>query len=185
MISSMRPPRSDMADSPVTTGPPSSLADRRMSLTVDGRMRPWTASTLLDSYSASSKLPVTSVMAVMNRLPKLWPSRPSPWSKRCWNSLPTSDSSSAIATRQFLKSPGGSTPSSLRSLPELPPSSATVTMADMLSLCVFSPRNRTERPVPPPMAAILGPRRRDRRAYSVSARPSMLAGAKRTGRSVR
>ena len=43
-----------------------------------------------------------------------------------------SGSASASATMQLRKSPGGSMPSSRRSRPELPPSSATVTMAVML-----------------------------------------------------
>ena len=79
---------------------------------------------------ARSKLPVTSVSAARKRFPNEWPES-SPAAKRCWNSRPISDSSSARATRQLRMSPGGSTPSSRRSRPDEPPSSATVTIAVM------------------------------------------------------
>src|SRR5207249_9377005 len=57
---------------------------------------------------------------------------------------------------QFRISPGGNTPSSSRSRPELPPSSVTVTITDNSARNCFSPRNRVDRPVPPPMQTILG-----------------------------
>ena len=47
--------------------------------------------------------------------------------------VPSSDSSSARATRQLRMSPGGSTPRSRRRRPDEPPSSATVTIAVMSS----------------------------------------------------
>src|SRR5213082_1771895 len=46
------------------------------------------------------------------------------------------------------KSPGGRMRYSARSLPELPPSSATVTIAVRLPVYFFSPRSMVERPVP-------------------------------------
>ncbi|MNS67464.1 hypothetical protein D3C72_1007180 [compost metagenome] len=67
-------------------------------------------------------------------------------------------------------SPGGKTPNSSRSRPEEPPSSATVTIAVMLSEYSLSPRRSVESPVPPPMATIFGPRRRERLWYMTSAR---------------
>ena len=48
-------------------------------------------------------------------------------------------------------------PRSCRSIPEPPPSSATVTMAVRLRVRLFSPRSMVDSPVPPPMATILGP----------------------------
>ena len=59
---------------------------------------------------------------------------------------------------QWRMSPGGGIPISLRSMPEPPPSSATVTTAVRFLVYFFSPRSMVERPVPPPMATILGPR---------------------------
>ena len=64
-----------------------------------------------------------------------------------------------MATRQFLKSPRGGKPNSRLSIPELPPSSATVTNADRLSENAFSPLRSTDKPVPPPIATIHGPLR--------------------------
>ena len=54
-------------------------------------------------------------------------------------------------------SPGGSTPMSRRSRPELPPSSATVTTAVRLLVSSFRPPSSAARPVPPPMATTRGP----------------------------
>src|SRR3972149_7005305 len=67
-----------------------------------------------------------------------------------------SDWASARAAMQFRMSPTGGIPSSSRSAPDEPPSSATVTIAVMLLVCSFIPRNSAERPVPPPRAPTLG-----------------------------
>ena len=123
-------------------------------------MLPRTARTRLVSRTASSKLPVTPDMATMNRLPKLCPSRPEPSLKRYWKSFVISGSASASAAMQLRTSPGGRMPSSRRSRPELPPSSATVTTAVRLPEYSFSPRSSVDSPVPPPMATIFGPRAR-------------------------
>src|SRR5205809_197125 len=57
----------------------------------------------------------------------------------------------ASASAHFMMSPGGSTPSSSRSCPELPPLSNIVTMAFRRSQgLTFSPPSRLGRPVPPP-----------------------------------
>ena len=45
---------------------------------------------------------------------------------------------------------------SSRNLPELPPSSATVTIAVISTGYCFNARNNTGSPVPPPMITILG-----------------------------
>ena len=105
-------------------------------------------------------LPVTSDIATMNRFPNECPSRPSaePSGKRYWNSRVISGSASASAAMQLRRSPGGITPSSRRSRPDDPPSSATVTIAVRLSVYSFSPRSSTESPVPPPRQTIRGPR---------------------------
>ncbi len=61
---------------------------------------------------------------------------------------------------QFRMSPIGAMPSSVRSLPDEPPSSATVTTAVMLLVCSLSPRSSADSPVPPPIATTRGPRAR-------------------------
>ena len=48
-------------------------------------------------------------------------------------------------------------PFSSANLPELPPSSETVTIAVMLLVCCLSPRNSVLNPVPPPRATTWGP----------------------------
>ena len=70
-------------------------------------------------------------------------------------------SASARAAMQLRMSPIGGMPSSSRSLPDDPPSSATVTTAVMLLVCSLRPRSSTDRPVPPPMATMRGPRARN------------------------
>src|SRR5215216_3761129 len=92
-----------------------------------------------------------SAKAAMMRLPTLWSERSPPPSKR---SLKTSASflRSARATRQFLTSPGGATPSSCLRRPLEPPSSATVTTAVRLPTLSRNPPKSTGRPVPPPNA---------------------------------
>src|SRR6059036_3700778 len=57
---------------------------------------------------------------------------------------------------QFRMSPGGITPSSSRSRPELPPSSVTVTMTERAAGPFLRPRSNVDKPVPPPMETILG-----------------------------
>ena len=147
-------------DSPRITSPSLVSAASRMFSSVDGRIRPRTASTRPVSRIASSMLPVMSDIATMNRLPNECPSSPSPEpsGKRYWNSRVISGSASASAAMQLRRSPGAITPRSRRSRPEEPPSSATVTIAVMLSLYSLSPRSSTESPVPPPRQTMRGPR---------------------------
>ena len=158
--SRMRVSAAVIADSPRITRPSWVRAASRMSSSVEGMMRPRTASTRPVSLSASSIEPVTPDMATMKRLPKECPSSPSPEpsGKRYWKSRVIRGSASASAAMQLRRSPGGITPMSRRSRPEEPPSSATVTIAEMLSEYSLSPRSRIESPVPPPMQTIRGPR---------------------------
>ena len=96
----------DVRFAPITV-PSTSSASRRTFSTVEGRTRPRMLSTLADSMTACSKLPVTLVSAVMKRLPSEWPLSSEPaWLKRYWKRRETSDSSSARATRQLRMSPG-------------------------------------------------------------------------------
>jgi len=71
-------------------------------------------------------------------------------------------SASARAAMHMRMSPIGAIPSSSRSLPEDPPSSATVTTAVMLLLTSLRPRSSVLRPVPPPIATSRGPRASER-----------------------
>ena len=73
-----------------------------------------------------------------------------------------SGSASASAAMQLRMSPTGGMPSSSRSTPDEPPSSATVTTAVRLLVCSLRPRRSVDRPVPPPIATIRGPRARNR-----------------------
>ncbi len=73
-----------------------------------------------------------------------------------------SGSASASATMQLRMSPTGGSPSCVRSLPDDPPSSATVTTAVRLLVCSLRPRSRVDSPVPPPSATTRGPRARKR-----------------------
>ncbi len=58
--------------------------------------------------------------------------------------------------------PTAGIPSSVRSTPDEPPSSATVTTAVRFDVCSLRPRSSVERPVPPPIATTRGPRARNR-----------------------
>ena len=133
------------------------MASSRTNSLLAGSTLPFTASTLEDSFSAVSTSPVTCAIAAMNRLPKLWPDSWLSPSKRCWKSFSIRGSVSANATRQFLRSPGGIMPSSSRSLPDEPPSSATVTTAVTLEVACLMPRSSTDRPWPPPTTVMAGP----------------------------
>ena len=62
-------------------------------------------------------------------------------------------------------------PSSSRSRPELPPSSATVTIAVMFTVYSLTPRRSDDRPVPPPMATTRGPPLRTRSLERFSMMP--------------
>src|SRR5205809_1244153 len=148
-----------ICDSPSTMVPSVNSAHNTTSWAADGSTRPRMFSTLLVSFTALSRSPVTPARLAMNRLPNAWPSSAPPW-KRYSNSWVISGSDSASATRQSRMSPGGRMPSSRRSRPELPPSSNTVTTAVRLLVNSFSPRSSVERPVPPPMTTMRGPRRR-------------------------
>ena len=63
---------------------------------------------------------------------------------------------------QLRMSPTAGIPSSVRSTPDEPPSSATVTTAVRFDVCSLRPRRSADRPVPPPIATMRGPRARNR-----------------------
>ena len=137
-------------------------ASSRTEFSVDGRTRPLTDKALPDSATASSKLPVRSVRAVMKRLPKECPCNSGAPLNRYWKSWVSSASSLESAARQLRMSPGGRMPRLSRRRPEEPPSSATVTIAVILRVCSLRPRSSEAMPWPPPMATTRGPRSRRR-----------------------
>ena len=143
---------------------------------------PRTARTRFIRRTPSSKSPPSSaVIAARSMFPTAWPPRlpgsvsTSPLSSRRnpGNRYPSSSlmsgSASASAAMQLRMSPTGGMPSSSRSAPDDPPSSATVTIAVRLLECSLRPRRRLDRPVPPPMATIRGPRASWRFWYRTSA----------------
>src|SRR5690606_3284210 len=79
--------------------------------------------------------------------------RPSPFLNRCCINALKRGSVSDKAKRTLRISPGGGMFNSSRIRPELPPSSATVTIAARSTGRVFKPLNKTDKPVPPPMTA--------------------------------
>src|SRR5215210_4355493 len=92
-----------------------------------------------------------SESAAIIMLPTLWSFR-SPGASKRYSKTSANLRRPARATRQFLTSPGGATPSSWRSLPLDPPSSATVTTAVRSPTLSLNPLSNTGNPVPPPNA---------------------------------
>ena len=72
--------------SPRTRVPSSIKASSSMFDVVAGWMWPRVTRISEERRTASEKSWVIEVSAARNRLPKLWPSRPEPLSKRCWKS---------------------------------------------------------------------------------------------------
>ncbi|MNC21922.1 hypothetical protein D3C75_699100 [compost metagenome] len=152
----MTPPASGILDSPVIMEPSAISACSTTASPAAGSTRPRTANTRLSSRTAVTKSPEISVSAARIRFPRLCPANPSPLLKRYLMIWAISGSTSAIAVSTLRISPGGGICSSLRSMPELPPSSATVTIAVISSGFSFKPRSITDNPVPPPMTTIRG-----------------------------
>ena len=126
----MRPLLAVILVSPRTRVPSSIKASSSIFEVVAGKMWPRVSRISEERRTASEKSEVIEVRAARNRLPKLCPSRPDPFSNRCRNSLESRASSSLSATMQLRMSPGGSMLSSLRRRPLDPPSSLTVTTAE-------------------------------------------------------
>ena len=133
--------------------PPSVCARKCMRSVVTGKTRPRIARIFPASSTAVSKLPVTFSSAEIKRFPKLWPLS-APSVKRYPNRCRNVDESSASATKAWRKSPGGSTPSSSRSIPVDPPSSAVETIAVKATGASRSACNTEKVPVPPPITTI-------------------------------
>ena len=151
--------------SPRISRPSSNSAANLTSLTVAGKMCPLLAKTSDDRRTASTKSPVTSVRAARKRFPRLWPPRSPDPRNRYLNKRASKVESSDNAIMQLRMSPGGNICSSSRNLPELPPSSLTVTIADSESMSGgsstcgptnrFRPARSVDKPVPPPIETTL------------------------------
>ena len=122
-----------------------------------GSTRPLTPRIRPSSSSAATGSASTSLSPASIRLPIGWPaSAPLP-PNRCWmmvaHSRPCglSDANAANAIR---RSPGGTTSSSLRSRPDEPPSSATVTTAVTCGVSRRAADSVAYSPCPPPRATM-------------------------------
>ena len=109
---------------------------------------------LLNSFTACPKSSVIFVIAAISKLPNECPST---WSssKRYWKSCSSTGSVSLKAEMTLRISPGAGISISLRILPVLPPSSATVTIVVISIGNCLSPRASTDNPVPPPISTSL------------------------------
>ena len=156
-------------DSPWAELPSANSARSVTSSAAEGNTRPRTASSSPPRCTASKKSPPSSLRAVRMRFPRLWPpTSPLPL-KRKSKRAAIMGSPSDRARRQLRMSPGAGIRYASRRRPELPPSSATVTMAVSRSRSLtgshihpsgkrasFSPRRRIGSPVPPPSATTRG-----------------------------
>src|SRR5574344_127137 len=174
------PCASGIADSPWITLPSSSSAANFISSKVDGKTRPLIDRTLEEAFTADTISPVIAHNAVKNKFPKLCPSRPSPLLNLYLKSLVTKSSSSAKAVIQCLISPGGKIPKDSLSLPELPPSSPTVTIAVRLFVIFLTPLKSIDKPVPPPIATTLGPLFNLRLLYKFSNSTSLFLSSSKS-----
>src|SRR5699024_4623264 len=109
--------------------------------------------------SAACISPKTSAKPAISKFPTAWPASAPVPPKRCCNVVAHSwplSSSGLRADSAIRRSPGGMISSSRRKRPEEPPSSATVTMAEILvgSHCREASKF-WNRPCPPPRHAIL------------------------------
>ena len=106
-------------------------ADASRARTLTGQTRPRHPSSARSASTAARKSPLYCSIIDSSRLPPVWPrSRAcSSVGRRASSTRRASPSLRASASAHFRTSPGGSTPSSSRSCPELPPLSNIVTMA--------------------------------------------------------
>src|SRR5215831_11213385 len=131
--------------------------------TLTGHTRPRHPSSARNPSIASRKSPLYRCIIDSRRLPPVWPpSRAcSSVGSRASRTRRASRAFRASASAHFRMSPGGSTPNSSRSWPELPPLSNIVTTALTSSHGLFfSPPSRLGSPVPPPKHPTLNRRRR-------------------------
>src|SRR5262249_12647248 len=121
--------RTAIFDSPATEVPSSNSAIIDASASVAGRIRPQMPSIRPACSIASQKSCSSSVSALRIRFPRLWPPTSCVPLNRKLKSGVSIDRPLDSASRQFRISPGGSIRYASRRRPELPPSSATVTIA--------------------------------------------------------
>src|SRR5215470_2300776 len=130
--------------------------------TLTGQTFPLHPSSTLSPSTAARKSPLYCSIIDSSRFPPVCPP-----SRGCCSSAGRRDSKTrlaspslrASASAHLSTSPGGSTPSSSRSWPELPPLSNIVTTALTVSQgLLLSPPSRLGRPVPPPKHPMLSVR---------------------------
>src|SRR5688500_3059201 len=148
--------------SPRVCEPSPYSAQRDAGCTLTGHTRPLHPSTARRPSTAARKSPLYCSIIDSSRLPPVCPrSRAcSSMGRRESRTRRASRSLRASARAHFRTSPGGRTPSSSRSWPELPPLSNIVTTAltDSHGFS-FSPPSRLGNPVPPPKHPIFSFRR--------------------------
>src|SRR5262245_16130432 len=144
--------------SPRVRVPSSYSAQTLACSTLTGQTRPAQPSSARSPFTAATKSPLYCCIIESSRLPPVWPPRRacSSAGSRASRTRRASRSLRASASAHLSTSPGGSTPSSSRSTPELPPLSNIVTTAFTVSHGFdFSPPSRLGRPVPPPKHPML------------------------------
>src|SRR5436190_4900175 len=117
-----------------------------------GNTRPRTSSNRAATSSTATGSPSTSSNPASTRLPTACPASAPVPPKRCWKTVLHNEFSPASAASALRRSPGGSRPSSRRSRPDDPPSSATVTIAVTSGVTRRTADNVACSPWPPPRA---------------------------------
>src|SRR5688500_16840284 len=141
--------------------------------TLTGQTLPVQPSSPRRPSTAARKSPLYCSIIERSRLPPVCPASRSCCSsvgRRARSTRRASPSLRAIARAHLSTSPGGSTPSSSLSCPELPPLSNIVTTAFRWSQgLLFRPPRRLGSPVPPPKQPMFSSRRRIRTFYGEQA----------------
>lgn len=138
---------------------PRTMACRSSGTADIGSTRPCAPSSRPTHSRAATSSLSCSHSATISRLPTAWPCRSPLLTKRCWITLAQvlpHSSSPHRAASALRRSPGGSTPISVRSLPLEPPSSATVTTAVRSPVIRRSAASEAASPWPPPRATTFG-----------------------------
>ena len=168
-----RPRRGGRARAPMTSASMSSGTE------AIGSTRPVQPSSRATMSRPATGSPRRSHRPAMSRLPIAWsPSGPGETKRYCRTSAHVRPDSSSpqSAARAIRRSPGGRQPSSSRSRPDEPPSSATVTTAVSRSVTRRRAESDADRPCPPPNATTAGRTSTIGRPCSADGRPRLAGG---------